>query len=61
MSEIKLKPEPQQHKVILRNPKVVEYVWINCKALKCSPDEFILKLMNNMTFLSKLKQEIRDD
>ena len=35
MSEIKLKPEPQQHKVILRNPRVVEYVWINCKALKC--------------------------
>lgn len=61
MSEIKLKPEPIQHKVILRNPKVVEYVWGNCKALKCSPDEFILKLMNNMSFLTRLKQEVKND
>lgn len=54
--EIKLKPEMQQHKVILRNPTVVKYVWDNCKALKCSPDEFILKLINNMSFLQKLKR-----
>ena len=56
---IKLKPESEQHKIVLRNPKVVEYVSINCKALGCSPDDFILKLMNNMMFLSKIKHEVK--
>lgn len=48
-----LKPEPKQNRIIFRHPKVVEYVLTNCKALKCTPDEFILKLINNMAFLVK--------
>lgn len=56
-----IKPEPKLNRVTLRHPKVVEYVLLNCKALKCTPDEFILKLINNMAFLSKLHREVRND
>ena len=58
---MKIKPESVKNKIILRNPRVIEYIEINCKALKCSPDELIIKLMNNMMFLSKLKKEIKND
>lgn len=56
-----LKPEPKQNKVILRHPKVVEYVLLNCKALRCTPDDFILKLINNIIFLSRFHKETKDD
>lgn len=44
-------------KIILTNETVIEYINLNCKALRCTPDEFIMKLINNMSFLSRLKRK----
>ncbi len=48
-------------RITLSNETVIEYINLNCKALKCTPDEFILKLINNMLFLSKFKRKKEDD
>lgn len=48
-------------RITLTNEIVIEYINLNCKALRCTPDEFIMKLINNMSFISRLKKNMNNE
>lgn len=48
-------------KITLSNEYVIEFIKVNCNALKITPDEFIIKLINNMRILSSLPRKDQND